>query len=182
MTVFDHFTTERLIADRLREAHLDDLVRMDRDPRIMKTLGGVRTEEESGEYLKRNLDHWDEYGVGPWMLTLRDGENFVGRAYLRFLDITGNDEIGLGYALLPEYWGLGLATEIASKIIDIAFSQLAFDSVVAGSLPDNNASRNVLEKIGGRYEMETVYKGLPHVVYRIGRANRGALPRSATGA
>ena len=124
MTSFDHFTTERLIADRLREPHLDDLLRMDRDPRVMKTLGGLRTEDESREYLRRNLDHWEEYGVG----------------------------------------------------------QLAFDSVVAGSLPDNIASRNVLEKIGGRYEMETVYKGLPHVVYRIGRANRGALPRSATGA
>ncbi|HUF10633.1 MAG TPA: GNAT family N-acetyltransferase [Rhodothermales bacterium] len=169
--MLNHFTTERLIADRLREAHLDDLLRMDQDPRIMKTLGGVRTEEESREYLRRNLDHWEEYGVGPWMLRLRDGENFVGRAYLRFLHITGTDEIGLGYALIPEYWGIGLATEIASAIVDIAFSQLAFDSVVAGSLPDNIASRNVLEKIGGRCEMETVYKGLPHVVYRIERRN-----------
>ena len=173
MTLFDRFTTERLLADRLREGHFDNLLRMDRDPRIMRTLGGVRTEEESRKYLQRNLDHWEEYGVGPWMLTLRDGENFVGRAYLRFLDITGTDEIGLGYALIPEYWGMGLATEIASAIIDIAFSQLAFDSVIAGSLPDNLASRKVLEKIGGRCEMETVYKGLPHVVYRIGRPNRG---------
>lgn len=163
----DRFTTERLTAERLREAHLDNLLRMDQDPRIMNTLGGVRSEDQTREYLQRNLDHWDRHGFGLWILKLRVDGSFVGRAYLRHLHIGGNDEIAIGYALIPDYWGMGLATEIAAAIVDLAFSQIGLDDVVAGSLPENWASRRVLEKIGGRYERDTVYKELPHVLYRI---------------
>lgn len=171
MSSSDSFTTRRLIAGRLRQTDLDDLLRMDRDPRIMKTIGGVRSEEASREYLQRNLDHWDEHGFGLWMLRLRSDGTFVGRAYLRHLHIAGNDEMAIGYALIPKYWGLGLATEIAAAIVELAFSQLGFDDLVAGALPDNTASRRVLEKIGGRYERDTTYKGLPHVLYRIRRGH-----------
>lgn len=161
------FTTPRLSAERLRREHLDDILRMDQDERIMKTLGGVRTRKRSREYLRQNLAHWDRHGFGLWMLRLREDDSFVGRAYLRHVRVAPTEEIGLGYALLPEYWGMGLATEIASAIVDLAFSRLGFESIIVGSLPDNQASRRVIEKIGGRLERETIYKGLPHVFYRI---------------
>ncbi|MGA7304299.1 MAG: GNAT family N-acetyltransferase [Rhodothermales bacterium] len=169
MVTLNRFTTKRLTAERLHALHLDDLLRMDGDPRVMDALGGVRSEVETREYLRRNLDHWDEHGFGLWMLSLRADDSFVGRASLRHLHIADKDEIAMGYALLPEFWGMGLATEIATAIADLALTQLGLDSVVAGVRPDNLASRRVLEKIGTRFERDTSYKEAPHMLYRLRR-------------
>lgn len=171
MGSIDHFITNRLIAERLVEADRDNLLRMDGDPGVMDPLGGVRSEAETREYLQRNLDHWDRHGFGLWMLSLLENSQFVGRTYLRHLRIGGNDELAIGYALLPQYWGMGLATEITAAIVDLAFSRLGLDNLVAGVRPDNAASRRVLDKVGAKYEKETTYKGAPHLLYRI--AHRG---------
>ena len=40
-------------------------------------------------------------------------------------------------------------------------------SVVSFTLPGNLASRRVMEKLGFRFERETTYAGLPHVLYRL---------------
>jgi len=161
------FTTPRLVAERLRESHLADLIRMDQDPRIMEQLGGVRSEDETREYLQRNLDHWDEHGFGLWRLSLDADGRLVGRAYLRHLHIGGKDEIAIGYALLPEFWGMGLATEIAAAVVDVAFRRLGLDNLVAGVRPDNLASRRVLEKVGAHYDRDVTYKGAPHMLYLL---------------
>lgn len=165
----DRFTTDRLEAERVRESHLADLLKMDRDPRIMDNVGGVRTEDETRAYLRTNLDHWEQNGFGLWMLRLREDGSFVGRAYLRHLRLDGNDEIAIGYALMPEHWGKGLATEIAGAIVKLAFEKLGFEDIVVGALPGNVASQRVIEKVGGRFELETTYKDTLHVFYRIVR-------------
>lgn len=161
------FATRRLLVERLREAHLDDLVRMDKDPLIMEPLGGVRSQADTRKYFHDNLRHWEAHGFGLWMLRLREDGRFVGRAYLRHLHIGGRDELAIGYALLPEFWGVGLATEIASAIVDLAHTRLGFSRLVAGVRPGNVASKRVLEKIGATYEKRATYKGVPHLLYRI---------------
>jgi RimJ/RimL family protein N-acetyltransferase len=133
----------------------------------MDNLGGIRSEDETRDYHRINVEHWERHGHGLWMLTLRTDGSFVGRAALRHRHIGGHDEVALGYALLPEYWGRGFATEIVGAIVDLAFSQFRFESVVAGALHNNHASRRVMEKVGGRYEKDTFYKNRPHVMYRF---------------
>ena len=169
MNTVEIFDTDRLIAERLQERHLDDLLTMDKDPLVMNPIGGIRGEAASREYLALNLDHWDKHGHGLWILKLREDGSLVGRAGLRRIHIGGSDENVLGYALIPAFWGLGLATEIASAIVDIAFFRLGFDNLVAGALTDNMASRRVIEKVGGWYERDATYKGAPHALYRFKR-------------
>ena len=40
-------------------------------------------------------------------------------------------------------------------------------TAVSFTLPDNVASRRVMEKLGFRFERDTPYAGLPHVLYRL---------------
>ena len=54
----------------------------------------------------------------------------------------------LGYALAPEAWGKGLASEAVEAIIDSGFTLTDAVEVVASSHVDNPASRRVLEKTG----------------------------------
>ncbi len=169
MSIVDSFRTDRLTAERLRPDHFGDLCRMHRDPRVTATLGGVRSDEETQAWLQRNLEHWEQYGFGLWMFhDLTEGQ-FVGRAGLRHVEVEGQDEVELGYALLAEYWGQGLATEMARACLQIGFEQLGLVDVVAFTLTTNLASQRVMQKAGFTFERAIRHVGLPHVLYRLGR-------------
>lgn len=57
----------------------------------------------------------------------------------------------LGFAVHPDYWGSGYATEAAQALVRFAFCSLNRRSVYAGCHPENGASRRVLEKSGLQY-------------------------------
>ena len=163
----DSFSTARLTAVRLEEAHYADLLRMHQDPVQMAMLGGVRDEAQTRDYIEKNLAHWAAYGFGAWMLCDRATDRVVGRAILRHLDVDGADEVEVGYSLDPACWGRGLATEIAAACLDHARVDLGLATVVAVTRPDNDRSRRVLEKIGMTYERDWMHAGQLHVLYRV---------------
>lgn len=160
------FSLRRLLAERLTEAHLPDLRRMDADDRIMAMLGGVRSEAETAAYLERNLVHWAEHGFGIWILRDPASGQVVGRAGLRHLTVEGATEVQLVYALFPEFWGRGLATDAARACVTIGLEWLSLPSLVALSLPGNLASQRVLRKAALVQEREVVHAGAPHLLFR----------------
>lgn len=166
MSFPESFLTPRLTAERLREHHFPDLLRMHSDPGQMATLGGLKDEVETRKYLEWNLKHWDDHGFGLWILRERPDGPVIGRAQLRHLDVEGQDEVEVGYSFHPEYWGRGLATEIATTCVSLGREQLSLQSIVAITLPDNLASKRVLVKAGLSPAGETVHAGQPHSLYR----------------
>jgi RimJ/RimL family protein N-acetyltransferase len=161
------FRTNRLIAERLRADHLADLLRMHRDPRVMATLGGLRSEDQTRRFLRHNLDHWDRHGYGLWVFRDHEGGRFVGRGGLRHVPVAGADKVELAYALMAESWGRGLATEMAEAIVTVAFEHLGLEEVVCFTLPTNSASRRVMEKVGLTFERDVIHADLLHALYRI---------------
>jgi ribosomal-protein-alanine N-acetyltransferase len=168
------FSTDRLIAERLRDEHFDELRRMHRDLRVMATLapagapnGGVLSDEETQRFLHGHLDHWNRYGYGLWVFRDKADGRFVGRAGLYNTHVGGNDEVELAYALVAEYWNRGLATEMARAILRVAFELLQMTGVVCFTLTTNRPSRRVMEKVGFEYERDAIHSGLPHVLYRM---------------
>src|SRR6185437_15368451 len=102
MNSLDAILTPRLLLRRLIADHLDYLTRMHLDPRVMATLGGVRSPEETREWLGRNLEHWRQHGFGLWLVYDRATGHFAGRGGLRHVSIDDRDEIEVAYALLAE--------------------------------------------------------------------------------
>ena len=139
---------------------------MHRDPRVMATIGGVRSDEGTRNYLTANLNHWECHGYGLWVLRDEAGR-FLGRAGIRHLIIGGEPEIELAYSFLTDYWGRGLATEIASALLGMTWTNLGLSSLVGCTLVANLASQRVLQKVGFSFERALDYKGEPCVVYRI---------------
>jgi ribosomal-protein-alanine N-acetyltransferase len=170
--------TGRLIGRRLRAADFDDLARMHQDPRVMATLapagapnGGLLSDDETRQYLRRNLEHWDRHGYGLWLFRDRADGRFVGRGGLKHTSVDGKDEVELAYAVMADYWGRGLATEMAEAILAVGFERLGLSEVACFTLTTNRASRRVMEKAGFRYERDFVHAGLPHVFYRLTAAD-----------
>ncbi len=118
------------------------------------------------ENLNWNLKQWEDNGFGYWMFYLKDTKEWIGRGGLRRVEVGGNIEVEVGYALMPEYWGQGIATEIAQTSVKIAFEILGLDNVVSFTSTTNIASQRVIEKAGFKYERNIIHAGSPHVLYR----------------
>jgi len=56
--------------------------------------------------------------------------------------------LSLGYALAPEAWGKGLASEAVEAMVDVGFGLTEAIEIVATTHLDNPSSRRVLEKSG----------------------------------
>jgi RimJ/RimL family protein N-acetyltransferase len=153
------FSTARLAAEHLTPDHLPEVRRMHRDAAVMAQLGGVRDEAQTAAYLARNLQHWADYGFGLWILREVGGGEPVGRAVLRHLLVDGVDEVEVGYAFYPAFWGRGLATEIATACLELGRRELQLTTFVAVTAPGNRASAHVLEKVGLVYERDFTHEG-----------------------
>jgi RimJ/RimL family protein N-acetyltransferase len=62
-----------------------------------------------------------------------------------------SNEMEIGYAIVPEYRGRGIATEAAGGLVGWAFSHPEVTAVKAETLPDGHASIRVLEKLGMKF-------------------------------
>ncbi|HEU5169027.1 MAG TPA: GNAT family N-acetyltransferase [Gemmatimonadales bacterium] len=103
--------TARLRLRRMVPDDLPELRRLHADPRVMATLGGVWSGDESRVFLERAMTDWHAGGIGWWRADDRATGRFAGRGGLRCIVLDGRDELELGYALAAECWGRGLATD-----------------------------------------------------------------------
>ncbi|MEP7181181.1 MAG: GNAT family N-acetyltransferase [Betaproteobacteria bacterium] len=139
-------------------ADLDDLVRLDTDPRVMRYISGGKPAKPDGivATLKRILRYPTLYpDLGIWHATRRDNGAFIGWFSLKYAG--KSPDIEIGYRLLPDAWGRGFATEGARALADYGFDDLDLDRIIGVIHPGNLASGRVLQKAGleacgwGRY-------------------------------
>ena len=136
------------------------------DPRVGRWLGGTLDPGSARLALERWSAHWTAHGFGLWIARDRAGGELVGRGGLSMTVVNGHAEVEVGWAIGPEHWGQGLATELGAAALKVADGPLAVRDVVSFTLPDNARSRRVMEKLGLRPELEVEHRGLPHVLYR----------------
>lgn len=140
----------------------------------MATLGGIRSAQQTREVLAGLLEHWERHGFGWWIALDAASGRFAGRGGLRRVEVEGAAEVEVGYGLLPDYWGRGLATELALESVGVAFRELGMRDLVSFALTHNRASQRVMEKAGFHYERHVTYAELPHVLYRRRAPEDGA--------
>lgn len=154
------------MAERITPEDRHHLRQIDRDPAVMAFMGGARAPEATDAYLERNLEHWVEYGFGIWILRDPDSGALIGRAGLRHILVEQTEEVELAYALLPRWWGRGLATTAARACVTIGREWVGLSSVVALVVPEHAGSRRVLEKAALVHERDVSHLGRPHLLYR----------------
>jgi RimJ/RimL family protein N-acetyltransferase len=88
-------------------------------------------------------DQWDWYAI--WMFELKDGTH-IGELCFKGLSADGIAEIG--YGISDQYQNNGYAAEAVRAVLEWAFSHPEVIAVEAETVPDNIASKRVLEKCG----------------------------------
>jgi RimJ/RimL family protein N-acetyltransferase len=162
--------TSRLLLKAITMHDLSAFDAMHRNPDVMATLGGVRSTAETEAFIEDTIRHWTEHGFGLWAVHGLGSRGFMGRGGLRHVVVAGRADVEVAYALLPQFWGQGFATELARESVRVAFSELRLSEVVGFTQVTNDRSRNVLENAGLRFEREFVHAGFPHVLFHLTKA------------
>lgn len=136
------------------------------DPRVGDWLGGVRDEVHTRRAVERLVAGWDTDDFGVWLFFDRVTGAFVGYCGLGAVRVLDRDEIELLYAVTPDRWGDGSATEMAASVIEYGFDVLGLDELVAFTMTTNLASRRVMERSGLVFERDFERAGLLHALYR----------------
>lgn len=134
----------------LREAHEGDLEFLQR---ITQTEGwlanigprGTETIEGTRAYLERSfLTPYRTNGCGLWVIEL-DG---VAAGLSGIVVRPGTEFPDLGYALLPEFEGRGIATLAGHLVLKWASESGRWSHLDAFTMPHNEASNKVLQRLG----------------------------------
>ena len=116
---------------------------------------------------------WSNDGHAPWGLFLRNTDSregrLIGHGGLRIMPEFAATEVL--YALHPDAWGQGYATELGEAALRFAFERRNLESVFAITKPDNHASQAVMKRLGMQYRKNVVYKDVDAVWFDISRSD-----------
>jgi ribosomal-protein-alanine N-acetyltransferase len=144
------------------------------NPQVMRYITGGRlwTDIEIREFLARQMRHFAQRGFCFWKLSRKPDGRLIGIFGMQAITIAGRREVEIGWWLAPPAWGRGLASEAARAVLRAAFHRAHLRRVIAIAMPENRASRRVMEKIGMRYERNTTRRGFDVVLYSTARPPR----------
>ncbi|EDL62634.1 GNAT family N-acetyltransferase [Bacillus sp. SG-1] len=86
-----------------------------------------------------------------WAITLKPDNELIGSCGFHEIEAE-HYKVETGYELNPEYWGKGIMHEALLAIFTFAFEEMGINRIEAFYDPENDRSRNALEKCGFIYE------------------------------
>ena len=164
--------TARLLLLPWSDEYLDDFVRIYADPEVVRYIspGGPLSRDWCEEHSDRKRWLWEEYGYGPWAAIDRRSGRWIGKIGLDLLeDWPGQHKWEVGWELDPVFWGQGLATEGGKAGVQFGFEEAKLERIISVTLPENMASRRVMEKCGLTAQGLIRYRRFDCVWYAIDR-------------
>jgi RimJ/RimL family protein N-acetyltransferase len=155
-------------------------IRMNADPVVMEHFPALWSVDQTDWMLRRIAEQEAQHGFTLWAAELRATGDFIGFVGLAVPSIETHFTpcVEIGWRLMPQYWGRGLATEAAREVLRLGFEVYGLDEIVSFTVPANTRSRRVMEKLGmthdpaGDFDHPRLPEGNPfrrHVLYRIRR-------------
>jgi len=174
----DTLTTGRLLLRRWRESDREPFQALNADARVMEHFPATLTPEESDAGIVRIENHFDRHGFGLYAIELIEAKTFLGYVGLNIpsFDAPFMPAVEIGWRLAFDFWGRGLATEGARAVVHHAFHTLKLASLVSFTVPANQRSSRVMEKLGMAHDPASDFDhpklplGHPlrhHVFYRL---------------
>jgi [ribosomal protein S5]-alanine N-acetyltransferase len=167
---FGPIQTSRLRLRRYVESEVNLVHRVMSDSRVMRYYPAVYDLERSRMVLTRILESYQTPGYSLLAVERTSDGEFLGQVgLLHWDDVDAREDVEVAYLLLPDYWGMGYATESARACRDWAFVNLRPDRVVSFIAVENRPSIAVAERNGMTRlkRLESNRFGTPIYVYGI---------------
>lgn len=129
----------------------------DKEVRHRMKMPCIDTPEKENEWWDRFAD-WRKTGKAvQWCGFLKDTGEYAGLFTFKEID-KSSDRGEVGYSILKQYWGRGLAGEGVKCLIDYGFLQIRFHTIFAMILPYNIPSQRIVRRLG--FEQEAHFRDL----------------------
>lgn len=151
--------TERLILRKFNTADAGFVMSLLNSPGWLRYIGdrGIKTRADAEKYIAGLEDHHSLHGFGPMLVALKTTEEPLGMCSLIKRETLPH--VDIGFAFLPEYNGKGYAFEASKKTHSYAKEALGLTELCAIVNSDNEASIQLLNKLGFSFVKEHVVEG-----------------------
>ena len=132
---------------------VDDVFALFSHPDVMRywSSAPMRVRMQAEGKLEEMLEGFARRDSLNWLIAARRGDRAIGSCTLYRFDAR-HRRAELGYALHPQWWGQGLASEAVALALDWGFQRLGLHRIEADIDPRNEASRQLLARLGFRRE------------------------------
>jgi [ribosomal protein S5]-alanine N-acetyltransferase len=148
--------TPRLRLDAVVEDDAPFIFELVNDPAWLRYIGDrqVHSLDDARGYVRNGpAASYAQHGFGLWRVSLRDGTP-IGLCGLLQRNALAHPDIGFAY--LPDFRGRGYALEAARAVVDHARDTLGLRRLLAITRPDNEASMQLLGRLGMQRLGQTV--------------------------
>jgi RimJ/RimL family protein N-acetyltransferase len=183
MTACPTLLTERLILRPFEESDLEAYTDLLTTPEVRTSLGlpAAYSRRDAWLGMAQWRGQWELRGSGQFALEERSTGRFVGRAGLHRPEQDDWPGLEVGWALHPDSWGRGYATEAGVASLSYAFDVIGATEAFSVILPENDRSQRVAQRLGltlVEARVLTSFPGAALGIWRIGRPEWEGSPLS----
>ncbi|MEO3974807.1 GNAT family N-acetyltransferase [Streptomyces sp. CAU 1734] len=150
--------TPRLILRRWHDDDLAPMAEINADHEVMRWTGDGSAIglDETAEEIERWEEEWDDEGFGVFAVELLASGELAGAVGLTVLDsLPGtHSAVRICWRLGSPFWGQGYASEAAHATLEFALQDRGLERVISVSRAGDDASGNVIRKLGMELERE----------------------------
>ena len=146
--------TNRLTIENFNDRDIPEWAKIENDTDVRRFVDGkVLSFKEAGEYVEMNIQHYQRYGYGRYVVRLKQTRTLIGMC--GFL----NEPYGIdfGYRYSKNSWGKGFGFEAARGVLEYGFSELGLEKVLGLTAEQNYGSIRILEKLGFKFEEKFLF-------------------------
>jgi RimJ/RimL family protein N-acetyltransferase len=161
-----------------REEDADTFAAMNADPAVMRHFAAPLTREQSDHFLRVLMAHEAEHGFCFWAVERRDTPGTIGLCGLMRVpwEARFTPAVEIGWRIAAARWRQGYAEEAARLSLAAGFGPLGLEEIVSFTVPANEPSWRLMQKLGLRPDGDFAHPRLPeghplrrHLLYRITR-------------
>jgi RimJ/RimL family protein N-acetyltransferase len=145
--------TARLIVRHFERADAPFIMELLNEPSWVQFIGdkGIKTIGDAERYIQNVLvAMYARFDFGLYLVQLKASGEALGMCGLVKRDSL--EDVDLGFAFLPRFWGHGYAYESSAAVMSHAKLRFGLHRLVAITLPTNQAASALLQKLGFNYE------------------------------
>ena len=136
--------------------------------RFLPSRGVPIPQKDIEKSLQSFVEHWQQRGYGIWAIIEEDISQMIGYCGLRYLNEL--DEVEILYGLDKTHWRKGIMTQAVKASISYGFNRADLNKLIAMTLPENYASKRVIEKAGLNFEKQIRMFNLDVLYYSLIRS------------
>ena len=158
-TPFPALQTERLFLRKLSHGDDKEIYTLRSDEKVNKYIDRPRavSSEDALNFINKTNLAIENNECVDWAITFKNESKIIGTICLWNIDKEKN-KAEVGYELLPDFQGKGIASEAFSAVVNFGFSVMKLQSIEAYTHKENQSSIKLLEKFNFKRDPEAEAK------------------------